>query len=164
MYWNFFLSIQQIFSGLVDRLYAGLSGSWVRILLSFVSIFLSFKKKKLGLSWTFPAWNIIQVWDKSRKKSYLVYTAISRKVVGKMCTRQSRKVIWDMIVHCFWRLQLSNLLLLLSFSTRKHIFMAFRANSYKFLWRTVNSKPPTMPSGIVACTFSDNLCRNSCIS
>ena len=25
-----------------------------------------------------------------------VYTAISRKVVGKMCTRQSRKVIWDM--------------------------------------------------------------------
>ena len=27
-----------------------------------------------------------------------VYTAISRKVVGKkMCTRQSRKVIWDMI-------------------------------------------------------------------
>ena len=27
----------------------------------------------------------------------LLYTAISRKVVGKMCTRQSRKVIWDMI-------------------------------------------------------------------
>ena len=25
------------------------------------------------------------------------YTAISRKVVGKMCTRQPRKVIWDMI-------------------------------------------------------------------
>ena len=25
------------------------------------------------------------------------YTAISRKVVGKKCTRQSRKVIWDMI-------------------------------------------------------------------
>ena len=24
-------------------------------------------------------------------------TAISRKVVGKMCTGQSRKVIWDMI-------------------------------------------------------------------
>ena len=26
-----------------------------------------------------------------------VYTAISKKVVGKMYTRQSRKVIWDMI-------------------------------------------------------------------
>ena len=41
--------------------------------------------------------------------------------------------------------------------------MAFRANSFKFLWRTVNSKPPTMPFGIVACTFSDDLSRNSCI-
>jgi len=27
----------------------------------------------------------------------------------------------------------------------------------------VNSKPPTIPFGIVACTFSDNLSRNSCI-
>ena len=28
---------------------------------------------------------------------------------------------------------------------------------------TVNSKPPTIPFGFVACTFSDNLSRNSCI-
>ena len=27
-------------------------------------------------------------------------------------------------------------------------------HSFKFLWRTVNSKPPTIPFGIVACTFS----------
>ena len=32
-----------------------------------------------------------------RKLIISPYTAISRKVVGKMCTRQSRKVIWDMI-------------------------------------------------------------------
>ena len=25
-----------------------------------------------------------------------MYTTISRKVVGKICTRQSRKVVWDM--------------------------------------------------------------------
>ena len=34
------------------------------------------------------------------KKAYAksaALTAISRKVVGKMCTRQPRKVIWDMI-------------------------------------------------------------------
>ena len=37
-------------------------------------------------------------------------TTISRKVVGKMCTRQSRKVIWDMINILFLTLQLSNLL------------------------------------------------------
>ena len=32
-----------------------------------------------------------------------------------------------------------------------------------FLWRTVTSKSPTIPFGIVACTFSVNLSRNSCI-
>ena len=33
----------------------------------------------------------------SRRNVFMGYTAISRKVVGKMCTRQSRKVIWDII-------------------------------------------------------------------
>ena len=65
-------------------------------------------------------------------------------------------------IHWFWRLYLSNLLLMLSFSTRKHISTAFRTNSFKFLSRTVNLKPPAMPFGIVACTFSDNFSRNSC--
>ena len=41
--------------------------------------------------------------------------------------------------------------------------MAFRANSFKFLWKKENSKSPTMPLRIVACTFPDNLSRNSCI-
>ena len=36
-------------------------------------------------------------------------------------------------------------------------------HSLKFLWRTVNSRSPTIPFGIVAYTFSDNLSRNSCI-
>ena len=43
-----------------------------------------------------------------------------------MCGRQSRKVIWDMINTLFLTLQLSNLLLLLSFRTRKHKSMASR--------------------------------------
>ena len=38
----------------------------------------------------------------------------------KLCTRQSRKVIWDMINTLLLTLQLSNLLLMLSFSTCKH--------------------------------------------
>ena len=74
---------------------------------------------------------------------------------------------WDFFVardrHYMYYAGMSNILLLLSPSTRKHILMAFRANSFKFLWRTVNSKPPKMPFGIFACTFSDNLSRNSCI-
>ena len=36
-------------------------------------------------------------------------------------------------------------------------------HSINFLSRTVNSKPPTIPFGIVAGTFSDNLSRSSCI-
>ena len=39
----------------------------------------------------------------------------------------------------------------------------FSCHSFKFLWKTVNSKPPTIPFRIVACTFSDNLSRNSSI-
>ena len=44
-----------------------------------------------------------------------------------MCTRRSRKVIWDMINTPFQTLQLSKHLFLLSFSTCKHTSMASRA-------------------------------------
>ena len=57
---------------------------------------------------------------------------------------------------------LSNLLLLLSFSTRRYVHV-LSFHSFKFLWKTVNSKPPTIPFGVVACTLSDNLSRNSCV-
>ena len=67
------------------------------------------------------------------------YTAISRKVVGKKCTRQTRKVIWDTISVTSWH-----------------------CSCRTYFWRTVNSKPPTIPFGIVACTFSDNFFPNSC--
>ena len=63
----------------------------------------------------------------------------------------------------FLTLQFSNLLLLLSFSTSKHTPTVARAILSIFFRRTVNSKPPTIPFEIVACTFSDNLSRNSCI-
>ena len=46
------------------------------------------------------------------------------RLLEKMCTRQSLKVIWDMINTLFMTLYLSNLLLLLSFSIRKHSSMA----------------------------------------
>ena len=65
-----------------------------------------------------------------------------------------------MINTLFLTLQLSNLLLLLSFSTRKHTYKASRVILSNC---SVNSKPPTISIGIVACTFSDNHSRNSCI-
>ena len=45
----------------------------------------------------------------------------------KMCTRQSRKALWDMVNTLFLTLWLSNLLLLLSFSTCKRMTMVSRA-------------------------------------
>ena len=55
------------------------------------------------------------------RSELLGHTAISRKVVGKKCTRQSRKVLWDMFNTPSLTL---NLLLLLSFSTRTHTSVA----------------------------------------
>ena len=55
------------------------------------------------------------------------YTAISRKVVGKKCARDNperSEVIWDMFNTLILTLWLSNLLLLLSFSTHRHMSMA----------------------------------------
>ena len=81
----------------------------------------------------------------------------------KMCTRQCRKVIWDIINSLFLNTWLSDLLLLLLFSTCKHTVYGLSCAWFKFLWKTVNSNPPTKPFGIVTCTFPDNLSWNSCI-
>ena len=53
-----------------------------------------------------------------------VYSYFEKGCRRKMCTRQSRKVTWDMINTLFLTLQLSNLVLLLSFSTFKCKSMA----------------------------------------
>ena len=91
------------------------------------------------------------------------HTAISRKVVGKNVHVTIPKVIWDIINTPFLTLQLSNLHLLLSFSSSQTYVHSLLYYSFKFLWRTVYSKPPTIPFGIVTCTFSDNLSRNGCM-
>ena len=79
----------------------------------------------------------------------------------KMCTQQSRKVKWDMTSTLFLTLKLTKLLLLLSFSTRKHKSMSSRAILSKFFEEQLK-KTPTMPFGVVACIFSDNLSENNC--
>ena len=79
-----------------------------------------------------------------------------------MCTRQSRKIIWDMIDTVF-----------LTTVAGEPTFVAFRYHSqthfhglschfFQISLKNSELKPPTMPFGIVACTFSDNLSRNSC--
>ena len=71
-----------------------------------------------------------------------------------MYTRQSRKVGGISSIHHSWHC---------SCGTYFCCFPLTLANIRAFLWRTVNSKPSTIPSGIVASTFSDKLSRNSFI-
>ena len=93
------------------------------------------------------------------------YIQLFREMLSeKMSTRQSRKVIWDMISTRF-----------LTTVAVEPTFVAFLWHSqthlhsllYQFfqlsLKKKENLKPPTMPFRIVACTFPDNLSRNSCI-
>ena len=65
-----------------------------------------------------------------------------------MCTRQSRKVIWDMINTLFLVLQLSKILLLLSFSTRKHTSMASCAILSNFCEEQRTQSHPQYLSGL----------------
>ena len=68
-----------------------------------------------------------------------------------MCTRQSRKVIWDMINTLFLTLQLSNLLFLLSLSTHKHMSMVSRVILSNFFKEQWTQNHPQYLSGL--CTF-----------
>ena len=49
------------------------------------------------------------------------------RLLEKICTRQSRKVLWDMINTLFLALSMSSLLFLLSFSTHNYTPMASRS-------------------------------------
>ena len=72
----------------------------------------------------------------------------------EICSRQSRKVTWHMI----------NTLSLMYCSCRTYsccLPLEF-TNIHVRPWPLEELKPPTIPFGIVACTFSSNLSRNSC--
>ena len=94
----------------------------------------------------------------------LIYTAISRKVVEKnvYATIPQGNMGSDQYTvpdDCSCRTYFCCFLLALA----NTFPCPFLANSFKFLWKKENSKPPTMPFRIVACTFPDNLSRNSYI-
>ena len=70
-----------------------------------------------------------------------------------MCTRQSRKVTWGMINTLLLTLQLSNLLLLLSFSICKHTSMASRAIVSNFFEEQWTQNRPQYLSGLSRALF-----------
>ena len=65
-----------------------------------------------------------------------------------MCTRQSRNLIWDMFNTLFLTLYLSNLFLLLSFSTHRNMSMASPAILSNFFERRWTQNHPQYLSGL----------------
>ena len=83
-----------------------------------------------------------------------MYTAISRKVVGKNCAcdnPERQYGIWS--THFSWHSKLSNLLLLLSFSTRKHTSMASCAILTNFFEKPWTQNHPQYLSGLLCALF-----------
>ena len=102
--------------------------------------------------------------DKIRRKriGFVELATVTRiqlfreRLSEKLCTRQSQRKYGICAVHCSWH------------CSCRIYFCCFPLAladifSFKFLWKTVNSKPPTIPFGVVACTLSHNLFQNSCI-
>ena len=81
----------------------------------------------------------------------------------KMCTREPRKVIWDTINTLFLTtVAVVPTFVVFQWHSRTYV-RGLSCHSFKFLLRTGQTKSPTIPFGIVACTLSDNRSRNSCI-
>ena len=91
------------------------------------------------------------------------HTAVSRKVVGKNAHATIPQASMGCNHYTVFDTVAVKPSLLRFLSIRKHTVHDLLCHSFKFFGKTVNSKPPTIPFGIVACTFSDNLSRNSCI-
>ena len=85
---------------------------------------------------------------------YLLYTAILRKVVGKMYTRQSQEVIWDMINTLSLTRKLSGLLLLLFFCTRRHMSMDSPTILSNFFEEQGTQNHPQYLAGLLCTLFA----------
>ena len=86
-------------------------------------------------------------------KQFRCIQLFRERLSEKKCRRQSRKVIWDMINTLFLTLWLLNLLLLLSFSTRKHTSMASLAILSNFFEEQRTQNHPQYLSRLSRTTF-----------
>ena len=123
----------------------------------------SFRFSRLHSLWAAEIqWDVPQ-WTSAEERDF-EYTAISREVVGKNVHVKIPKgnmgydqyTVPDAVAvepdFSYFPLALANI--------QPWPLVSF----IQFLWKTVNSKPLTIPFGIVAFTFFDNLSRNSCTS
>ena len=92
--------------------------------------------------WWCYYWQILNMVYKTSRlcsRNYANIQLFRDRLSEKCCRRQSQKVLWGML----------NTLLLLSFSTSRHMSKASTHQSFKFLWKTVvNSNHPQYRSGL----------------
>ena len=119
---------------------------------------MSFLKTKVICSPVLPAG-----WRVSSPDFLTCIQLFWERVVGKMCRGQSWKVIWDMINTLFLTTVAFEPTFVTFHYTRGHFSVASHAFLSNFFGEQGRLKPPTIPFGIVACTFSNNLSQNSCI-
>ena len=94
------------------------------------------------------------------------HTPISRKIIlsEKICMQKSRKITWHMIntlflMYCSCRTYFCCLPLAF---TKIHVHPWPLVLFFQISLKNNELKPPTIPFGIVACTFSNNLSQNRC--
>ena len=84
------------------------------------------------------------------------------RLSAKLCTRKcpKGKMGYDQYT-VFWHCSCRTCFCCFPLASQTYVH-GLSCHSFKFLWRTVNSKLPTIPLAVIAWTFSDNLSRNSC--
>ena len=106
----------------------------------------------MGACWIsdwFRAWWVPKGIPQTNKKESLrkIFENTGQEVLSeKMCMWQSRKIIWDMINTLF--LMTVAVLLLLSFSSRKHMSVAFSAILSNFFEEQCTQNHPHYLSGL----------------
>ena len=95
--------------------------------------------------------------------SQVVLQVFRERLSEKISTWQSQKVIGIWSVHCSWHCSCRTYFCCFFSALANICPYGLWCHSFKLLWWTVNSKPPSIPFGIVTCTFCDNLSQNTCI-
>ena len=96
-------------------------------------------------------------------KLQIQYSYFENGCWKKMCLPHPERKCGIWSIPCSWHCSFRTYFVTFLKHMQTYVY-GLPCHSYKFLWRTENSKPHTIPFGIVACTFSENFSRNSCIN
>ena len=101
--------------------------------------------------------------DRLGFKKSVRYIQLFRTGLSEKCARDSPKVSMGYVQYTFpVTVAVKPAFVAFLYHSQTYVH-GFSCPSFKFLWKTVNSTPPTIPFAVVASTLSDNLSRNGCM-